>query len=140
MDVLEVPGVLESLQPIADFVKEAAAEAGLERREAYKLRLAVDEIATNVVLYGYERSGQTGVLRIAKALDDAQLTLCLEDTSPPYDPTAQAPPPDLSESLESRPIGGLGVFLTVQGVDDFRYEYADGHNRNYFTVRRPAAV
>src|SRR3712207_2709938 len=104
MHVLEVPGVLESLQPTADFVKAASAEAGLERREAYKLRLAVDEIATNVVLYGSERSGQTGVLRIAKSLDEDSLTLCLEDTSPRHDPTAQAPPPDLTDSLESRPI------------------------------------
>ncbi len=140
MDALEVPGVLDSLQPIADFVKQASTEAGLERKEAYRLRLAVDEIATNVIVYGYEGSGQTGDLRIEMDLDAERLTLCLEDTSPAYDPTAQAPPPDLTESLESRPIGGLGVFLTIQGVDDFRYEHVGGRNRNYFTVRRPATV
>lgn len=136
MPPIEVPGELDSLSLIADFVKSAADAAGLEKREAYRLRLAVDEIATNIVVYGYERGGMTGTIRVSADIDDTRLVLCLEDSSGEYDPMS-APQPDLSIPLEERPIGGLGVFLTVQGVDDFRYERVGDVNRNLFTVHRP---
>lgn len=130
-----MPGTLDALETIADYVKDAAAQAGLERREAYRLRLAVDEIATNVVVHGYEEQGLSGTIRVSADLDDVRLTVCLEDSAPEYDPTS-APEPDLTVSLEARPVGGLGVFLTLQGVDEFRYERDGDVNRNLFTVRR----
>jgi anti-sigma regulatory factor (Ser/Thr protein kinase) len=46
-----VPATLDSLGPIADYVMAAAAAAGLDRRASYRLRLAVDEIATNIMGY-----------------------------------------------------------------------------------------
>ncbi len=137
MDTLTVAGTLDSLGPIRDFVDRAAASAGLERRSGYRLRLAVDEIATNIVNYGYERSHQRGDIRLRAAVDEAWLTIALEDTSPPYDPMAAEPPDNLDDPLEERPIGGLGIFLTLRGVDEFRYEHRDGRNVNTFAMRRP---
>ena len=49
MKPLIVPGTLASIRAIGKYVLQAAAEAGLESRAAYRLRLAVDEIATNAV-------------------------------------------------------------------------------------------
>ena len=40
--------------------------------------------------------------------------------------------------LADRPIGGLGVFLAMEGVDEFRYEYDGACNRNIFVMRSPA--
>ncbi|MGA9380780.1 MAG: ATP-binding protein, partial [Phormidium sp.] len=54
MEQLTVPGTLDSLSKISDYVLSAASAAGLDKKASYKLRLAVDEIATNVIVYGYE--------------------------------------------------------------------------------------
>jgi serine/threonine-protein kinase RsbW len=39
--------------------------------------------------------------------------------------------------MEQRPIGGLGVFLAIRGVDQFQYERVGDRNRSIFTT--PAA-
>jgi anti-sigma regulatory factor (Ser/Thr protein kinase) len=57
----------------------------------------------------------------------------------PYDPTKTPSPDDFDVPLEDRPIGGLGVFLARQAVDEFRYERVDGHNRSILVIHRPVA-
>ncbi len=136
MEPLILPGTLDSLTQIGAYVLEAASAAGLERKLAYRLRLAVDEIATNAVLYGYERSATEGDLVVIAEIDDSSLTIILEDTGPFYDPFDTPSPDDLDEPLDDRDIGGLGVFLAIKGVDEFRYEWLNETNRNIFVMNR----
>jgi anti-sigma regulatory factor (Ser/Thr protein kinase) len=141
MESLTVPGHLDSLERIGKYVMTAAAEAGLEKAAAYRLRLAIDEIATNIVLYGYDSGRREGDVELRAALDDGALTICVEDTAMPFDPRQKAPPSDLNAALENRQMGGLGVFLAIEGVDRFDYERVNNRNRNTFTMyRRPVAA
>ncbi|MDI9547417.1 MAG: ATP-binding protein [Chloroflexota bacterium] len=136
MDSLTVPGNLDSLQAIRDFVLAAAEEAGIDERSAYKLSLAVDEIATNIIIYGYGGSATPGDVVVQADTEDRRLQIVLEDTSPPFDPFSRGEPSGLDAPLEERAIGGLGVYLAKRSVDEFRYEYVDGRNRNIFVVNR----
>ena len=136
MEPLTLPGTLDSLTKIGAYVLEAANAAGLERKLAYRLRLAVDEIATNAIVHGYDEVGREGDLVVAAEVGDGILTIILEDTGPAYDPFDTPSPDDLDQPLDDRDIGGLGVFLAVEGVDEFRYERVDGTNRNIFTMKR----
>jgi serine/threonine-protein kinase RsbW len=137
MESLVVPGVLDSLGTIGKYVLEAATSAGLDRKASYRLRLAVDEIATNAITHGYEEAGLRGSLTVQAEMDEASLTLTLEDTAGAFDPRTLSRPRSLDLPLDERPIGGLGVYLTLQGVDGFRYERIGNRNRNIFTMRRP---
>lgn len=137
LDPLTVAGTLDSLEAIGQYVMDAAEAAGLGRRPAYKLRLAVDEIATNTILYGYRDVPGGGDLHLSATVDDQALTLVLEDMGTPFDPMQREMPLDeLDDLLEDRDPGGLGIFLAVRGVDDFRYEHEGGRNRNTFVVKR----
>lgn len=138
MEKLTVPATLDSLATIRSFVDRVAVEAGLDRRSGYRLRLAVDEIATNIILYGYDAARRSGDIDLLASTDDAWLTVTLEDTAEPFDPTEAAPPDNLDDPLEQRPVGGLGIFLTVTGIDHFSYEHAEGRNRNVFGMRLAA--
>ncbi|MHB8620091.1 MAG: ATP-binding protein [Chloroflexota bacterium] len=138
MEALTLPGVLDSLEPVGKYVMSAAAEAGLRKPAAYKLRLAVDEIVTNIIVHGYTEAGTSGDLNIRTEMDDKALRLVVEDTATPFDPRSVAPPPDLSKPLEERQIGGLGIFLVYESVDEFIYEHHGQHNRNVFVVKRGA--
>lgn len=135
---LTVPGRLESLKPIADFVLAAADQVGLDKKSAYKLRLAVDEIATNIILHGYEAAGFAGDIDLAAEIDNQQLEITLEDSAIFYDPQqAKAiETAELQRPLSERQMGGLGVYLAIQGVDQFRYERVGDRNRNIFQVKR----
>lgn len=132
------PATVESLAPIREYLTELSGTAGLNKRQTYNLCLAVDEVVTNIFLYGYGQSGQKGVVDVYVEMDENQIKITVEDDSPPYDPTQQKLPDeeDLKKPLEERSIGGLGLFLAINNVDEFKYEYVNGRNRNIFIVNR----
>jgi len=135
-----LPGTLEAVGRLRDYVAKRAKAAGLTGKAIYNLCLAIDEIATNVVLHGYQEAGRTGMLRIGTALDDDRFTVTLEDEGAPFDPTRYALPTaeDLARPLEERAVGGLGIFLAIRGVDTLQYESSPGINRHVFVVKRPS--
>ncbi len=138
METLTVPGTLDSLKPIADYVISAAAEAGLNKKASYNLRLAVDEVATNIIIHGYEEAGREGLINLWGELDEQALSIFIEDTGVEYNPfeTDQVEEEELKLPLEQRKLGGLGVYLAIQGVDKFLYERGDNRNRNIFVMKR----
>ena len=60
-EAITVPGTIESLDAIAKYIISVAAAAGLDKKASYKLRLAIDEIATNIIIHGYHEAGKEGV-------------------------------------------------------------------------------
>ncbi|HSA61408.1 MAG TPA: ATP-binding protein [Nitrospiraceae bacterium] len=131
------PGTLDALEPIRKFVSEAAEAAGMDRSAIYNLCLAVDEIATNVVLHGYEEAGLSGEMSVSAAVGPENLVIRLLDHGKPYDPNYHDTPSgdDLSRPLEEREIGGLGILLALDGVDDLQYEVTDRGNEHRFFVQ-----
>ncbi len=139
MDALTVPGTLDSLTKIRNYVREMGEKAGLDHKALYRLKLAVDEIATNIVTHGYKEAGLEGDIVISARLQPLALTIQLEDTSQAYDPYRVEEPLNLDSPIGERPIGGLGIFLAVRGVDEFHYEYVNGRNLHTFTVKIPSS-
>src|SRR5579859_2735342 len=116
MDPLTLPATLESLEPLVQYVLRAATAAGLDRKASYRLRLAVDEIATNIITHGYADAQLAGDVVVNACVGDEQLTIILEDWAPAYDPRAQEDPDHLAKPSAERPIGGLGVFIALKSV------------------------
>jgi serine/threonine-protein kinase RsbW len=138
MERLTVPGTLESLEVVADYVAAAAAAAGLGEEASYRLRLAVDEIVTNVVLHGYGQSGNTGMLELQAGIEEQRLTIWIEDTGLTYDPQRYQRPEGLDLPIDQRQVGGLGVYLAMRSVDKFLYERVGDRNRHTLIVNRRA--
>lgn len=136
MEGLTLPGNLDSLKPLRDYVTAAAEAAGLDRIKLNRLRLAVDEIASNSIMHGYQEAGLEGHLYVSAELSDGSLRIVLEDEGNPFDPSDTPTPDHVDLPLAERPIGGLGIHLTLQGVDEFSYERAGNRNRNIFLVHR----
>ncbi len=128
----------ESLSAIRACVREVSQVAGLDKKATDGLILATDEIATNILNYGYNSNGIQGVLEVKAVLDDNNLTIIFEDTSPPFNPLERAfDLSQLDDPLEDRNIGGLGIKLAKDNVDKFDYTYANNRNHNIFIVKRP---
>jgi len=142
MESLRVPGSLDSLGDITRYIKNAAQSAHLDERSTYRLRLAVDEIATNVIIHGYEEAGLEGYIELHTELTPEALTIHMDDTGVTYDPAQSLARSELflSKEIDQRPIGGLGVFLAIQSVDRFSYCRHGGHNRNSFVVYRHSST
>ena len=55
------------------------------------------------------------------------MELTFEDRGVPYNPLTKEDP-DTTLSVEERSIGGLGIFMVKQSVDDMVYLYKDEKN------------
>ena len=97
----------------------------------------MDEVVTNIIVHGYEEAGIRGNVNLRAEIDDRALTVTVEDAQAKFDPTQQKPPDDLDAPLETRSMGGLGVYLALKTMDQFHYERIGDRNRNQFVVYRP---
>ena len=98
------------------------------------INLALEEIVTNVMLYAYPSSNEGKVfVEFVKAKGEAgeRLIFTITDSGIPFDPT-QAPEVDTTLSAEDRDIGGLGIHLVRQLMDEIAYERSD--NKNILTL------
>ncbi len=138
MEPLTVAGNLNSIEKLVNYVIKAASQAGLNHRATYCLRLAVDEIATNIITYGYQAAGLTGELEVSAVFKPNRLIIELKDSGRPFDPRQVPPPPNLKQPLNKRDAGNLGIFLAMWGVDGFQYEQTRSHNRNIFIMHHTA--
>ena len=138
--LLTVEATLDALSEIGKYLDDLSHAAGLGKQAAYNLRLAVDEIATNIIIHGYEEQGLSGRIILRADTTDDVVSVTLEDTGPAFDPRTRKMPTeeDLDKPLAERDIGGLGVFLAMKSVDEFRYERRGDVNLNTFIMRRGA--
>lgn len=128
---------LDSLSLIREYLADSARLVGLDKSRTYKLCLAVDEIATNIINYGYLKSGiDNGIINVTVSSDKDLLTVILEDSAVPFNPLENKPPgeKELALPLEERAIGGLGIMLAIKNVDKFSYNYENGKNKNIFCM------
>lgn len=93
----------------------------------FKIRLSIEETVENVVQYAYKDS--IGWMEVETNLDDKgfMLTVTLKDAGKKFNPL-EMPDPDVNLPLEEREIGGLGIFLCKQFMDEVEYRYEDGCN------------
>ncbi len=136
MKTLTLPGSLDSLSAIAQYVKDISTVANLDKKTTYKLRLAVDEIATNIIVHGYEGAGIEGKIKISGKIENEKLIITLQDTGEHFDPQEKVDVEieNLDKPIEEKPIGNLGIYLAIDGVDQFLYERKDDGNYNIFVV------
>jgi anti-sigma regulatory factor (Ser/Thr protein kinase) len=127
----------EISRAVADFVGALSMHAGLTPKQTYRLRLAVDEIATNVAIHGYGDDGW-GVMDLEGGMDADNVWVRIEDDAPAFDPRSHDAAPRPASDPTEREVGGWGLFLAQSNVDEFRYDRVGGRNRNTLIIRRAA--
>lgn len=85
----------------------------------FRIRLALDEILSNVVRHGYEDETDH-VINVIVSWDGEEVTIEVQDDGKPFNPL-EAPEPDTDETLEERDIGGLGIHLVRTMIDELDY-------------------
>lgn len=99
----------------------------------FRVNLALEELLTNVIKYGYpEKVTGNEEIRVHLRLDDDGLTTELRDNGCAFNPL-DAPPPDLDLPLEKKPIGGLGIHFVLSVMDNVRYRREGDFN--HITMR-----
>lgn len=117
---------IEEVQRMTDFVNGVCNDHSVDDMLAMQINLAIEEAVVNVIKYAYPTGTKGDILLTCIAKGDS-LQFVLADKGKPFDPTKQ-PPADTSLPAEQRQIGGLGIFLVKQIMDEVSYERKDDTN------------
>jgi len=128
------------LERLAEAVDAWVAAVELDPAVAFHLNLSLDELLTNTIDHGIERNGGEHRIEVALDLVDGVVRVRIVDDGRPFDPFAEAPPPDLDSDVDDRPIGGLGVHLVRTFMDSARYERVGDRNVVELTKSVESAV
>ena len=122
-----------SLHAAMEFVRTGALEAGLPEARVGELDLLIEEIFMNVCCHAYP-DGRQGVVTLSYTIPTpGEMSIEVADQGAEFNPLT-APPPDLTLDLESRPIGGLGIFLVKTLAPSITYRRDRDWNRITFRM------
>jgi anti-sigma regulatory factor (Ser/Thr protein kinase) len=133
---IEVVAVPESIPRLMAFSNDAEHALGLSPEQSYLMRLTIEEIATNIIKYGYAPE-QPGPILVICGYADQQLKVTIRDRGQPFDPY-DAPPPDLTSDLATRGVGGLGLFLVIELSDELTYRHDPDSGWNELVILKRA--
>jgi serine/threonine-protein kinase RsbW len=137
---LAVADNLSEIPRIADRVETFCAEAGIPPALCYHINLALEELLTNTISYGFDakpdRESQDHAIELRIRIEGEEVVIELTDNARPFDPT-KASAPDLDASIEDRLVGGLGVYLVKTVMDEVQYRRDGGRNRVTLKKRLP---
>ena len=124
----------DDLESILDAVEDFGEREDWPLATLFKVKLAIEELGLNVAKHG--RIDKAPHIEITVTSDLDALTINIEDDGRPFDPLHDAPPPDLTSSIDDRPIGGLGIHFVREMMDEMTYRHEDGKNCLALTLRR----
>lgn len=122
MKKLQVLPNIDNQIKINDFIQERLTTFQAPKRVKIQMNIVIDEIFSNILKY----SQATQIIVECQAKLGFILVRFLDNGSP-YDPL-KIPEPDITLSLEHRPIGGLGFFIVCKSMDRVWYEFKSGWN------------
>jgi serine/threonine-protein kinase RsbW len=126
----------DDLPRVLAFIEDVCRDAHVDEALWFDLQLALEEACCNVIEHAY--NGEGGEFCVCVETRGRDVVITLRDQGKPFDP-ASVPAPDMHLPLDERRIGGLGLHLIYQLMDEVRFEFSDGTN-TLTLVKRNAIV
>jgi len=134
---LRVAGHLSDLPLVMDFVAEMCHQAGGASPAAFDLQLATEEACYNVIQHAYGGAG--GECTVSFEVRGPDVAIIVRDRGRRFDPDA-IPEPDVTVPLEERHVGGLGLYLMRQSVDEVRFDFSAENGNTLVMVKHNVAT
>ena len=121
----------DNLRTVLAFVEEELEKHEASMKAIMTITVAVEEIFVNIAHYAYE--GKTGKATVGMGFEGNDVEIYFIDNGIPFDPLAKKDP-NVKASAEERDIGGLGIYMVKNSMDDCKYERRN--SQNVFTMRK----
>ena len=121
----------ENLEQVLDFVNGLLKEKKCPMNLVFELDIAVEELFVNIAHYAYTPG--EGKATIQVSFEEEKVTITFIDGGIPYNPWVKKDP-DITLSLEERQIGGLGIYMVKNSMDEVDYVYKEG--KNVVTIKK----
>ncbi len=122
---------------IITFINGLLEKSGWDELLMPAIDIAAEEIFVNIASYAYPEDYKGDrYARIECDVDENKGSFLFADAGLPYNPLEREDP-DITLSAEERGIGGLGIYIVKQSMDEVYYSYEDGENRFRFVKNKP---
>ncbi len=129
---IKLSNKLSELDGFNQALAEFGRQHGLPDKVMHDLNLALEEILTNIISYGYTDKLEHDI-KVRLRVEPGEIGIEVEDDGQPFNPL-EAPEADTTKPLEERAIGGLGIHLVRKLMDGL--EYKRQGDRNFLTVKK----
>lgn len=120
------PAKLENLESMLGFIRSGAEERGFSSKKMNQVQVASEEALVNVIRYAYpDKDGSVEITYNAK--EGKGLVIQIIDWGVPFDPLS-LPEPDIDAPIEDREVGGLGIYMMRNIMDEVSYEREGDRN------------
>jgi sigma-B regulation protein RsbU (phosphoserine phosphatase) len=123
---------VSELERFNQTLTEFGQHHGLAPKVVHDLNLALEEILTNIISYGYTDNREHEI-KVRLSVQPGEVKAEVEDDGQPFNPL-EAPEPDTAQSLQERTIGGLGIHLVRKLMDSL--EYKRQGDRNLLSMKK----
>ena len=131
---LEARNTIPEIAVAIDRSVEFLRKHGASRHVLFVSELALEELLTNIVKYGYKDSAPHAIAVELEAKGDVVM-LRLADDGTAFNPWDDAPEPVRGRPATARPLGGQGVMLVKKFANAFGYQRTGA--KNIVTVHLP---
>jgi serine/threonine-protein kinase RsbW len=121
---LKIPSQTGNLELIREFVSRLAAKVDFNTEDVNKIELAVDEACTNVIKHAYKKN-EKQVIDIVVKTDNNKFTIVITDKGKGFD-ASKLKTPDMKKYLTEMRVGGLGIHLMQNLMDEINFDIQPG--------------
>ncbi len=122
----ELKSSLDELDQLCQNLETFGKKFGLSKKLIFEINLALDELFTNIISYGF-KDNQEHTIKVTLTPQNDELCLCIEDDGKPFNPI-DFETPNVSCSVEECKIGGLGIHIMKKLMDEVCYERCGDKN------------
>jgi len=132
----ELKSSLSELDTLCQNLEKYGKKIGLSKKFVFEINLALDELFTNIISYGYEDNSEH-IIKITLTPNIDELCLCIEDDGVAFDPS-EFESADIACSVENCRIGGLGIHIIKKLMDEICYQRCG--SKNVLTLKKKLAT
>jgi sigma-B regulation protein RsbU (phosphoserine phosphatase) len=115
--------ILDNLTNLKEFIDQAGRHMELQEDVIFAFKLAVEEAGVNIITHGYKDS-DPGQIKLTFEKELKRIVLTIYDEGVSFDPK-DASEADIESDWEEREIGGLGLLMMREMMDEISYESVD---------------
>ncbi len=129
---LRIKNELSGLSTLTQAFSEFRKKCPIPEKVSNSVELVLDEVISNIISYAHEEQGRY-FIDITISIEGEQVVIEICDDGKKFNPL-EVQTPDTESELDKRPVGGLGLHIVRNVMDEVYYNYSN--NRNCLLIKK----
>ncbi len=125
---LTIPAKTEYLDEVLYAIESYLSDYDINKKIMIQLNIAIEEIFVNIAHYAYpDTENGKAVIKYSYNPETNIIKIIFIDNGIPYNPVEKEDP-IIKTDIDSRKIGGLGIYMVKKSMDEVLYTYENNYN------------